>query len=922
MPGFRHLEAKVWASVVLALCLGAALTVAIAQYDRLLGERSQSSRIEVRLQAAAFELERTLSALAQLNHDVAATLLPERAITTAKLRPLAEKLVNDHQRIIDVAVSHGLEVVFVHPVEGNEAVLGMHFDTRPEQMEGVRRAIERRDTVIAGPLPLVQNGRPGVIVRTPVFHPATDGEPGAFWGMVSTVVELEGLLEDAGLSSADLPFTLAIRGREGSGAQGPPFHGDAALFRGPHVAVDVALPAGGRWRLGATPRADDSEAAARIARIYAAGAAISLALALLLLYRGGAFGSGGGAGRLHPFLPAGVRIGIRAFLIGVSLLALLPILAIGGWVSYRNAQQSTERFSQALAQEIGDRLHDRVAAFFEVPRHFVAFNVEQARAGLLPYEKPEDLMRGFLSQIRQQPLLTFVSMGMADGEYYAASRPPRGADKALRMLHSRAADDYVMHIFRTDQTGRSTTPMSAAKGRFDARRRPWFEAALDSGSLAWYPAYRYAVNDAEGVYDTMGIGMSAPLFDPQGNFIGVATADVALSQLSEFLRELTAGTQATAFIAEADGLLLAHSALAPIYRGDGEETVRIALAESDSPLIRAAARTLAASAQPEGSASLPLDGGNFLFEWHRFTLAQGPTLTIGLILPTAHFEAMASDTLRNILYLALAVMVLSLMIGLFVSDWVARPLRSLSRASSRLAHGDWQPAPHEPSPIREVAALFAAMGSMAIQLKHHTDDLEQRVKARTEELEAANHKLAMLSLTDGLTGISNRRHFDQMLHSEWARALRTAQPLAILMIDIDLFKKYNDHYGHQAGDECLIRVAHAIQSCVKRAGDLTARYGGEEFAVICAESDLEKATALADILCHAVAAQALPHVLSPHGRVTVSIGVAAAVPAPEVAPETLLRRADEALYRAKAGGRNRVDAETTDAPQPLPAGPV
>ncbi|MCK2089294.1 diguanylate cyclase [Thauera aromatica] len=921
MPGFRHLEAKVWASVVLALCLGAALTVAIAQYDRRLGERSQSSRIEVRLQAAAFQLERTLSALVQLNHDVAAAILSERTVTAEKLQPLAEKLINDHRRIINVAVSRGLEVVFVHPLAGNEAVLGMHFDTRPEQMEGVRRAIERRTTVIAGPLSLVQNGRPGLIVRTPVFHPAADDEPGAFWGMVSTVVELEGLLEDAGLSSPGLPFTLAIRGREGSGAQGPPFHGDTTLFRRPHVAVDVALPAGGRWRLGATPRGDDTEVAARIARIYTAGAAISLALALLLLYRGGAFGHGGGANPAHPLLPAGARIGIRAFLLGASLLVLLPILAIGGWVSYRNAQQSTERFSQALAREIGDRLHDRVAAFFEVPRHFVAFNVEQARAGLLRYEKPEDLMRGFLSQIRQQPLLTFVSMGMADGEYYAASRPPHGADKALRMLHSRAADGYVMHIFRTDQTGRSTSLMSTGMGRFDARRRPWFQAALDSGALAWYPAYRYAINDAEGVYDTMGIGMSAPLFDSHGSFIGVATADVALSQLSEFLRELTAGTRATAFIAEANGLLLANSALAPIYRLDGEEAVRIPLAESDSPLIRAAARTLAASAHPEGSASLPIGNGNFLFEWHSFALAQGPTLTIGLILPTAHFEAMASDTLHNILYLALAVMILSLMIGLLVSDWVARPLRSLSRVSSRLARGDWQPASHEPGPIREVAALFAAMDSMAAQLKRHTETLEHKVRERTEELEAANHKLAMLSLTDGLTGISNRRHFDEMLRSEWARALRTAQPLAILMVDIDLFKKYNDHYGHQAGDECLIRVAHAIQSCVKRAGDLAARYGGEEFAVICAESDLEKATALADILCHAVAAQALPHVLSPHGRITVSIGVAAAVPTPDAAPETLLRRADEALYRAKAGGRNRVNAETGN-PQPLPAGPA
>lgn len=176
------------------------------------------------------------------------------------------------------------------------------------------------------------------------------------------------------------------------------------------------------------------------------------------------------------------------------------------------------------------------------------------------------------------------------------------------------------------------------------------------------------------------------------------------------------------------------------------------------------------------------------------------------------------------------------------------------------------------------------------------------------ELEAANQKLAELSITDGLTGLANRRRFDEVLAAESARAQRTGQPLAILMIDIDWFKKYNDHYGHQAGDVCLTRVASVLHSSARRPSDLVARYGGEEFTVITADTDVDKAVKYADALCRAVAALEIPHAQSLHGKITISIGIAADVPDHENGGEALLKRADTALYQAKDAGRNRVAA--------------
>jgi len=176
-----------------------------------------------------------------------------------------------------------------------------------------------------------------------------------------------------------------------------------------------------------------------------------------------------------------------------------------------------------------------------------------------------------------------------------------------------------------------------------------------------------------------------------------------------------------------------------------------------------------------------------------------------------------------------------------------------------------------------------------------------------EELEESNRKLAVLSTTDGLTGIANRRHFDEMLASEWRRAARQNQPLALAMIDVDMFKKYNDHYGHQGGDECLRQVAALLKRHITRAGDLVARYGGEEFVFICPATSGEATETLAEGLRAALEKLALPHAESPLGVVTVSIGVAAMVPEDGVTTDmSLLHQADEALYLAKRNGRNRV----------------
>jgi diguanylate cyclase (GGDEF)-like protein len=185
-------------------------------------------------------------------------------------------------------------------------------------------------------------------------------------------------------------------------------------------------------------------------------------------------------------------------------------------------------------------------------------------------------------------------------------------------------------------------------------------------------------------------------------------------------------------------------------------------------------------------------------------------------------------------------------------------------------------------------------------------ELENKVRERTRALAESNRKLAELSVTDSLTGVANRRRFDETLATEWARARRSGEPLALCILDVDLFKDYNDHYGHQAGDECLRRVAELIRLHVRRSGDLVARYGGEEFAIISPGVDAPSALVVARTLCTALQERALPHARSPVAVMTASIGVAAMVPGGDDTSEQLFRMADQALYEAKRSGRNRV----------------
>ncbi len=206
--------------------------------------------------------------------------------------------------------------------------------------------------------------------------------------------------------------------------------------------------------------------------------------------------------------------------------------------------------------------------------------------------------------------------------------------------------------------------------------------------------------------------------------------------------------------------------------------------------------------------------------------------------------------------------------------------------------------------------IMKPVGSVVVQAKvramYRLVQMQRALVKLAAQLNDANQELQRLSMMDGLTGIANRRMFDMSLAREWRRCMRLNKPLSVVMLDVDYFKKYNDRYGHQDGDDCLKLVAQAVQRSAPRPGDLVARYGGEEFVMILSDTDEDGANWVAERIRQQVAALNLPHADSDYDHVTVSCGISSVVPTLDLAAEMLLKSADNALYLSKNQGRNTV----------------
>ena len=293
----------------------------------------------------------------------------------------------------------------------------------------------------------------------------------------------------------------------------------------------------------------------------------------------------------------------------------------------------------------------------------------------------------------------------------------------------------------------------------------------------------------------------------------------------------------------------------------------------------------------------------------RFNDEHGLDWIVVLAVPEGDFMGQINRNTQITVLLCILALLATILIGLLITRWLTQPLLQLNSTAKEIAKGEWNKT-IELDRADVIGDLSRSFSTMARQLKEAFTTLEQRIEERTIELVQLNQELQQLAHVDGLTQAANRRYFDRYLEKEWQRLAREQQPLTLILCDVDYFKLYNDTYGHQAGDRCLQQITQVLTQATQRPADLVARYGGEEFAIVLSNTDINGAIHLAQKISAALREVQIPHIAAEKKRVTLSMGIATAIPSSRNTPHLLVAVTDRALYTVKLKGRDGYCVDT------------
>ncbi|QQE64720.1 hypothetical protein GFS31_14010 [Leptolyngbya sp. BL0902] len=583
------------------------------------------------------------------------------------------------------------------------------------------------------------------------------------------------------------------------------------------------------------------------------------------------------------------------------------------YLSYRNGQAAVYNIAQQLQNELATRILQEIEETVAKPHIINQLNANALLQGDI------NLLTGQGEHIFWQQMKIFSETNFiycateVDGAFLGAGRSQGGTGRVLQIQEANARTGRYIYYYDITPTGRRSRLSAVGDRPYDPRLRPWYMETKAKGKPNWSNIYL----DFETRLPT--ITANAPVFDlDTGSLIGVCATDIILSEeLNGFLRTLTISQSGIAFIMDAEGVLLAtstpESILAEEGGGQGANSLLLKAIDSENPVIRQVAQALQGHTPPDQDVPtrvrlldrlvITLDRERYLVQVSPFSDQMGLDWRLVVVIPEADFMAQINDQNHLTLTLYLLALALTGVSGMLLARWVVRPIQDLSQSAQAITQGNWtQPILTERSDA--IGDLSRSFAIMADQLKDSLITLEQRVEERNLELTQLNQELQRLAHSDGLTQTANRRYFDAYLDQEWYRLGREQQILSLILCDVDYFKPYNDTYGHQAGDECLKQLALVFQQETQRPADLVARYGGEEFAIILPYTDTQGAITVARQIRHSLATLAIPHASSPQGQITVSMGIATALPQPTRFTSALIAAADQALYQAKTQGRN------------------
>lgn len=582
----------------------------------------------------------------------------------------------------------------------------------------------------------------------------------------------------------------------------------------------------------------------------------------------------------------------------LSVVLMIAMFVISGSIIFFHWKLSADKTIQMLQKDANRNIADSIERYIAVPLRINEINEQIISNKVVDIYNEKQRQKYFSSIIATAEEMVYsVSYGNEQGHYYGTRR---NADNQLEVMKSdeETGGRPRYYSLLPDLTAGEMVMQIDA---FDPRTRGWYQTAKKTGGPAFSPIYKHFVmND-------LAISASCPIYNQQGELQGVLGTHITLSKINAQLQEVVKGKHVDAYIVERrSGELVANSLGIANFSTSAEgNIIRVKIGEIADPSLADAYENYKKTAR----ADFISDNKN---EKEHIKISAFAKEGIDWLIITSMPESPYVEEIKQSILLAILLSIVTL--GSAILIWnktietYLKPIYELIRTTERYSQGDFsQRAQH--SDDNEIGKLAKAFNEMAEEICLLIDDLEKKVSERTKELEQTNYELSIAkeklersSQMDFLTNLYNRKFIIGRIEHEIKRFDRTGNTFAIIMGDIDHFKKLNDTYGHECGDFVLKEIAKVMQQTTREI-DFAARWGGEEFLILLPEADSKSAVEIAERL-----RKNIEHTIIEYDKkllnATITFGIAAY--GKGMTADEVIKNADRALYDGKQQGRNRV----------------